>query len=133
MAYPHGACAPLERLQKLASEVEQERLTRLDRVLMARAKDGILVPSSAGELSPAHQTMQAGRLKTLERLGLAEERRPEVWALDAARETKLPHLGERADTYGMMERALKQAASSGAGRSLPSSNATGARRRSSAR
>jgi type IV secretory pathway VirD2 relaxase len=99
----------LERLQKLASEVEQERFTRLDRALLARAKDGILVAGSAGELAPAHQTMQAGRLKTLERLGLAEERRPGVWALDAGLETKLRQLGERADTYRMMERALKQA------------------------
>jgi hypothetical protein len=104
-----GAESELERLQKLASEVEQERFTRLDHALMARAKDGILVASSAGELAPAHQTMQAGRLKTLERLGLAEERRPGVWALDAGLETKLRQLGERADTYRMMERALKQA------------------------
>ena len=104
-----GPESELERLQKLASEVEQERFTRLDRALLARAKDGILVAGSAGELAPAHQTMQAGRLKTLERLGLAEERRPGVWALDAGLETKLRQLGERADTYRMMERALKQA------------------------
>src|SRR5512145_2025307 len=104
-----GPESELERLQKLASEVEQERFTRLDHALMARAKDGIVVASSAGELGPAHQTMQAGRLKTLERLGLAEERRPGVWALDAGLETKLRQLGERADTYRMMERALKQA------------------------
>jgi type IV secretory pathway VirD2 relaxase len=104
-----GPESELERLQKLASEVEQERFTRLDRALMERAKDGILVTSSGGELAPAHQTMQAGRLKTLERLGLAEERHPGVWALDAGLETKLRQLGERADTYRMMERALKQA------------------------
>jgi type IV secretory pathway VirD2 relaxase len=104
-----GPESELERLQKLASEVEQERFTRLDRALLARAKDNILVAGSGGELAPAHQTMQAGRLKTLERLGLAEERRPGVWALDAGLETKLRQLGERADTYRMMERALKQA------------------------
>jgi type IV secretory pathway VirD2 relaxase len=104
-----GPESELERLQKLASEVEQERFTRLDRALLARAKDNILVASSAGELAPAHQTMQAGRLKTLERFGLAEERRPGVWALDSNLETKLRQLGERADTYRMMERALQQA------------------------
>jgi type IV secretory pathway VirD2 relaxase len=104
-----GPESELERLQKLASEVEQERFTRLDRALLARAKDNILVAGSAGELAPAHQTMQAGRLKALERLGLAEERRPGVWALDTGLETKLRQLGERADTYRMMERALKQA------------------------
>ena len=104
-----GPESELERLQKLASEVELERFTRLDHALMARAKDGILVASNASELARAHQTMQAGRLKTLERLGLAEERRPGVWALDAGLETKLRQLGERADTYRMMEQALKQA------------------------
>jgi type IV secretory pathway VirD2 relaxase len=104
-----GPESELERLQKLASEVEQERFTRLDRALLSRAKDNILVAGGAGELAPMHQTMQAGRLKTLERLGLAEERRPGVWALDAGLETKLRQLGERADTYRMMERALKQA------------------------
>ncbi len=104
-----GPESDLERLEKLASEVEQERFTRLDRALLTRAKDGMLVAGSAGELAPVHQTMQAGRLKTLERLGLAEERRPGVWALDAGLETKLWQLGERADTYRMMERALKQA------------------------
>jgi hypothetical protein len=104
-----GPESELERLQKLASEVEQERFTRLDRALLSRAKDNILVAGGAGELAPAHQTMQAGRLKALERLGLAEERRPGVWALDASLEMKLRQLGERADTYRMMERALKQA------------------------
>jgi hypothetical protein len=104
-----GPESELERLQKLASEVEQERFTRLDRALLSRAKDNILVASSGGELAPALQTMQAGRLKTLERLGLAEERRPGVWALDTGLETKLRQLGERADTYRMMEHALKQA------------------------
>jgi type IV secretory pathway VirD2 relaxase len=104
-----GPESELERLQKLASEVEQERFTRLDHALMARAKDGILVAGSTGDLAPAHQTMQVGRLKTLERLGLAEERRPGVWALDAGLEATLRHLGERADTYRMMERALQQA------------------------
>jgi type IV secretory pathway VirD2 relaxase len=104
-----GPESDLERLQKLASEVEQERFTRLDRALLSRAKDNILVAGSVGDLAPALQTMQAGRLKTLERLGLAEERRPGVWALDSNLETTLRQLGERADTYRMMERALKQA------------------------
>ena len=94
-----GPESELERLQKLASEVEQERFTRLDHALLAPTKDGILVASSAGELAPAHQTMQAGRVKTLERLGLAEERRPGVWALDGGLEAKLRQLGDRADTY----------------------------------
>ena len=51
------------------------------------------------------QTLRIGRLKTLERLGLAEERQQGVWALDAKMETKLRQLGERADKFKMMQRA----------------------------
>ncbi|MBO0766620.1 MAG: DUF3363 domain-containing protein [Hyphomicrobiaceae bacterium] len=69
--------------------------------------------------------VEAGRLKTLERLGLAEEHRPGVWALDAGLETKLRQLGERADTYRMMAHALQQADIERGGRSLPSSSAAG--------
>ncbi len=103
-----GPESEVERLQKLASEVEQERFTRLDRALLAQAQDGIIVTASAQELDPTRQTMHTGRLKTLERLGLATERRPGVWALDADLERKLRRLGERADTYRMMQRALKE-------------------------
>ena len=104
-----GPESEVERLQKLASEVEQERLTRLDRSMLARAQEGIVVITSADREDPLRQTMRVGRLKTLERLGLATERRPGVWALDAAIESKLRRLGERADTYRMMQRALKEA------------------------
>jgi type IV secretory pathway VirD2 relaxase len=104
-----GPESEVERVQKLASEVEQERFTRLDRALLAKARDGILVTSSAEELDPMRQTMRTGRLKTLERLGLATEHQPGVWALDAELERKLRRLGDRADTYKMMQRALKEA------------------------
>ena len=104
-----GPESEVERLQKLASEVEQERFTRLDRALLGRAQDGLLVISTADGEDPMRQTMRAGRLKTLERLGLATERRPGVWALDAGLEPKLRRLGDRADTYRMMQRALKEA------------------------
>ena len=62
----------VERIQKLFNEVGQERLTRLDRSLVARSKDGILVVSA--EQDPLQRSLRIGRLKTLERLGLAEER-----------------------------------------------------------
>ena len=104
-----GPESELERLQKLMSEVEHERFTRLDRALLGRAKENILVVTSADERDPARQTTRVGRLKTLERLGLAAERQPGVWALDAELEPKLRRLGERADTYKMMQRALADA------------------------
>jgi type IV secretory pathway VirD2 relaxase len=104
-----GPESEMERLHKLVSEVEQERFTRLDRTLLAKAQDGILVTTGAHEPDPTRQTMHTGRLKTLERLGLATERRPGVWTLDNDLEQKLRRLGERADTYRMMQRALKEA------------------------
>ena len=104
-----GPESEVERLQKLASEVEQERFTHLDRALLGQVKDGIVVITSVLEQDPMRQTMRVGRLKTLERLGLAIERRPGVWAIDAGLEPKLRRLGERADTYRMMQRALKEA------------------------
>jgi type IV secretory pathway VirD2 relaxase len=104
-----GAETEVERVQKLFNEVGQERLTRLDRSLIARVKDGILVVSAAEELDPMQQTLRVGRLKTLERLGLAKERQQGVWALDAGAERKLRQLGERADKFKMMQRALSEA------------------------
>ncbi len=104
-----GPETELERRQKLFNEVGQERLTRLDRSLMSRAKDRILAVSSAEDSDPVQQSLRVGRLKTLERLGLARERRQGVWELDAGMDTKLRQLGERADKFKMMQRALREA------------------------
>jgi type IV secretory pathway VirD2 relaxase len=104
-----GPESEVERLQKLFNEVGQERLTRLDRSLIARTKDGILVVTSEQEQDPVQRTLRVGRLKTLERLGLAEERQQGVWVLDGKTETKLRRLGDRADKFKMMHRALKEA------------------------
>ncbi len=104
-----GPESELERMQKLFNEVGQERLTRLDRALVARVKNGILVVTSGEDLDPTQQTLRVGRLKTLERLGLAEERQQGVWALDPKVEDKLRQLGARADKFKMMQRALQEA------------------------
>ena len=76
---------------------------------MAGAKDGILVVLSQQEQDPVQRTLRVARLKTLERLGLAEERQQGVWQLDSKTETKLRQLGDRADKFKMMQRALKEA------------------------
>lgn len=104
-----GPETQLERLQKLFNEVGQERLTRLDRTLIGRAKDNILVVTAGEELDPAQHTLRVGRLKILERLGLAEERQQGVWAFDSQMEGKLRQLGQRADKFKMMQRALQEA------------------------
>ena len=104
-----GPESQLERLRKLIDEVGQERLTRIDRALLARATDGILVVTAAQEREPFQRSTRIGRLRTLERLGLAEERQTGVWQLDGALDAKLRRLGERADKFKMMQRALHEA------------------------
>ena len=104
-----GPESEVERMQKLFNEVAQERLTRLDRSLLLRAKDRVLVITADQESDPAQRTLRIGRLKTLQKLGLAEERRRGVWALDSAMEPKLRQLGDRADKFKMMQRALAEA------------------------
>ena len=104
-----GPVTDLERTAKLMNEVEQERFTYIDRTLLARSKDGIVVVTTAGKEHPVRHTMRIGRLKKLEQLGLAEERRAGVWSLDPKVKSKLRQLGERADTFKMMQRALKDA------------------------
>jgi type IV secretory pathway VirD2 relaxase len=104
-----GPETDLERLRKLVNEVGQERLTRLDRSLLAQAKDNVLAITAFHETDPSRHAMRMGRLKTLERLGLAEERQRGVWVLDAKLEGKLRQLGDRADKLKMMARALHAA------------------------
>jgi hypothetical protein len=53
--------------------------------------------------------LQISRLQTLRRLGLATELQPGVWRLDPVLEPKLRALGERADTFKMMQHALRAA------------------------
>src|SRR5215467_4206440 len=71
-------------------------------------------PGRTSSSPGAGQSMiRRGRLKTLGRMGLASVRQPGVWLFDAELEPKpkprLRRLGERADTYKMMQRALAEA------------------------
>jgi type IV secretory pathway VirD2 relaxase len=103
-----GPETDLERTQKLFNETGQERLTRLDRSLLGRAKDGVLVITAAEEQDPVQQTLRIGRLRTLERLGLAQERQQGVWELDRKLESKLRRLGDRADKFRTMQQVLRE-------------------------
>lgn len=101
-----GPESQVERLQKLHNEVAQQRLTVLDRAILARAKDGILALPAEPEQDRVRSSLRLGRLQTLERLGLAQQRQRGVWQLDRGLEAKLRLLGERADKFKMMQRAL---------------------------
>jgi Protein of unknown function (DUF3363) len=56
----------------------------------------------------ARTTLTIGRLRTLERLGLAQDRQQGVWQLDGKLESKLRRLGERADKFRTMQQVLKE-------------------------
>jgi len=89
---------------RLRHEVEQERLTSIDRRLMREMNEHGIV--SATDRNSFQQTLRAGRLKKLARLGLAEELRPGEWRLEAGLEDTLRRIGERGDIIKTLHREM---------------------------
>jgi type IV secretory pathway VirD2 relaxase len=96
-----------ERVIKLAQDVRAERLTSLDRTILRDAADNVLVVSAAPGSAPGHQALRLGRLRTLAKMGLAEERQTGVWVLDPRLEPKLRQMGERGDKMVIMHRVMR--------------------------
>ncbi len=115
-----GPRSELEVRRGLEAEVAAERWTRLDRVLAREAgrTDGVidLRPERGGGSDPLRE-IRIGRMRTLERLGLAEPAGPARWVLAPDTELRLRALGERGD---IIKRLHKTLAKDGASRS-PSS------------
>lgn len=82
---------------RLRAEVEQERFTSLDRGLLREADVDRIVRSGTVAGDAIRQTLRAGRLQKLKRLGLAEEITPSRWRLVADLEPVLRRMGERGD------------------------------------
>src|SRR3546814_2193447 len=94
-----------EIMRARLNEVEQERLTGIDRRLIASADE-------RGLVRPAHrdgveQSLRAGRLQKLARLGLAEEVAKGQWRLHDQIEPILRRMGERGDIIRTMERGVR--------------------------
>jgi len=104
-----GPETDLERWQKLYKAMEQERFTMLDHGILAAAKDNVLTLSAAPEPDAQRHAFRIGRLRKLERLGLAEEKQTGVWAIDPGLETKLRRMGERGDKMATMFRVMREA------------------------
>ncbi|MER8898555.1 MULTISPECIES: relaxase/mobilization nuclease RlxS [unclassified Mesorhizobium] len=90
--------------QRLRQEMEQERFTSIDRQLMRMRDD-------EGHVSPAsrdtfRQTLHQGRLRKLERMGLAEEMPSGRWRLEDELEATLRRIGERGDIIKTIHREL---------------------------
>jgi type IV secretory pathway VirD2 relaxase len=122
-----GLRSELEIRRGLEAEVTAERWTRLDRMLSREAgkAEGVvdLRPERDGGRDPLRE-IRIGRMRTLERLGLAEPAGPARWFLASDAELLLRALGERDD---IIKRLHKTLAKDGASRA-PSSWALEAER-----
>ena len=105
-----------ERLIKRTNEIQAERFTSLDRGICRDAKQNVVVVSAAVDSvrglfdardQGARLSLRVGRLRRLEQMGLAEEKRTGVWAIDPQLETKLRSLGERGDIMVLMNKVMR--------------------------
>lgn len=104
-----GLRSELEVRRGLEAEVTAERWTRLDRVLAREGgrTEGVidLRPESGSARNPIRD-IQIGRLRTLERLGLAEPVGPARWVLAIDTEQRLRALGERGDIIKRLHKTI---------------------------
>lgn len=95
-----------EIAQGLLREVDQERLTSIDRALLREAADSGVVDLLHGP-SASRQSLQRARLQRLEAMGLATRLDANRWSPAPELETTLVQLGERGDILRAMRRALQ--------------------------
>ncbi len=89
--------------QRLRAEVEQERLTSIDRALLREADSDVLV--STRVRGPFDHSVRMGRLRKLEGLGLATKVGAAHWRLAPDLADTLRRMGERGDIIRTMQRA----------------------------
>jgi type IV secretory pathway VirD2 relaxase len=104
-----GPESELDQLRKLEQEVHAERFTRLDRGILRDASDDVLALAARPERDPRRHVLRMGRLRVLERMGLAEETVPGSWRIAPDLEPTLRRMGERGDIIKTMHRELKAA------------------------
>lgn len=96
----------IAKMQK--RQVEQERVTNLDRDLMDMAEDGIVnVNTSRTAYDRFQRSLLIGRLTVLKEMGLAEEQAVGKWRLDSDLEPVLRKLQRRHDIIRTMQAALE--------------------------
>lgn len=99
-----GPRSDLEIENPLRNEVQQERLTSIDRRLL-RDRDGEGLVWSTDK-DAFQQTLRVGRLQKLKHLGLADEVTPGRWQLAEGLEDTLRRMGERGDIIKTMHREM---------------------------
>lgn len=103
-----GPRTELEMQRAMQREVDQERWTGLDRTLQREiGDDGLVrVERFAEPRLQRQRQVLIGRLQHLQRVGLASEPQPGVWAVHADAEPTLRAMGERGDIVRTMQRAM---------------------------
>ena len=101
-----GPRTDVEIKSRLRREIDQERLTALDRRLVKEMDASRVVAAASHD--PFWQTLRAGRLQTLGHLGLAEEIEPGQWRLADGLEDTLRRMGERGDIIRTLQRAMTE-------------------------
>lgn len=100
-----GPRTDLEIMRANLREVEQERFTGIDRrLLRAIGANGLVSPH---HLDSIEQSVRAGRLATLGRMGLAVEERNGRWRLAGELETTLRAMGKRGDIIATLDREAR--------------------------
>jgi type IV secretory pathway VirD2 relaxase len=105
-----GPRTDLDIRRALERQIEAERWTQLDRQLARDAnKHGVIDVAPSPDRQPdEYVTLKVGRLRHLERLGLAETIGPGQWIMADDAEATLRELGERGDIIKRMHRALTE-------------------------
>jgi len=89
---------------RLRHDVEQERLTAIDRRLIRRMDDERTVTAASND--PFQQSVAAGRLRKLGTMGLAKDVGHGRWRLADGIEDTLRRMGERGDIIRTIQREL---------------------------
>lgn len=101
-----GPRTEAEIRQSLLREVDQQRLTSLDRSLIRQADAGNI--DLTGKPSDRQrQNVLRARLQQLEKMGLAEGVDANRWKLQPSMAAALGSMGEREDTLAIIRRAMK--------------------------
>src|SRR5260370_10121673 len=105
-----GHQSEIELQTKLQNEVEAERLTRLDKMLLREQREQGVIDLRPGEgatwLVRENRNLMIGRARQLERYGLATELEPGRGVVSDRAEQTLKGLGERNEVVKTLQRAL---------------------------
>lgn len=101
-----GPRTELEMRQTLQREVDQERLTSLDRTLIRQATD-LTVDLTSQPTGQQRQTLLRARLQRLEALSLAKRLTTNQWQLSPVVEKTLVAMGARGDILHTLHRAMR--------------------------